>query len=69
MRDRYALVEALLEVKTYAAVDAAYAHLVDMLRLCRGDNMGVRGLVPAVKLRLGRRSGVLRIRQVVVYHW
>ena len=54
MRARYALVEALLKVKTYAAVEAAHAHLMDMLRLCRGDNMGVRDLVPALDLRLGR---------------
>lgn len=54
MRNRYAVVEALLKIKTYAAVDAAHTHLMDMLRLCRGDNMGLRSVVPAVKLRLGR---------------
>ena len=54
MRARFALVEALLKIKTYAAVDSADAHLMDLLRLCRGDNMGVRDLVPALKLRLGR---------------
>ena len=54
MRARYALVQALLEVKTYAAVEAAHGHLMDMLRLCRSDNMGVRDLIPAVKMRLGR---------------
>lgn len=56
MRARYALVEALLKVKTYAAVAAAHAHLMDMLRLCRGDNMGVRSAVPALYLRLGREQ-------------
>jgi hypothetical protein len=54
MRRRYALVEALLKVKTPDAVDAAFQHLMDMLRLCRGDNMGVRDLVPALFLRLGK---------------
>ena len=54
MRARYALVEALLKIKTYAAVEAAHGHLMDLLRLCRSDNMGVRDLVPALKLRLGR---------------
>lgn len=54
MQARYALVEALLKIKTYAAVEAALNHLLDMLRLCRGDNMGVRDIVPAVFLRLGR---------------
>ena len=54
MRSRYALVEALLKVKTPDAVDAAFKHLMDMLRLCRSDNMGVRDLVPALFLRLGK---------------
>jgi hypothetical protein len=54
MRNRYALVEALLKVKTPDAVAAAFQHLMDMLRLCRGDNMGVRDLVPALFLRLGK---------------
>lgn len=54
MRARYALVEALLKIKTYAAAEAVHGHLMDMLRLCRGDNMGVRDLVPALDLRLGR---------------
>ena len=54
MQARYALVEALLKIKTYTAVEAALNHLLDMLRLCRGDNMGVRALVPALFLRLGR---------------
>ena len=52
MRNRYALVEALLKVKTPEAVEAAFQHLMDMLRLCRGDNMGIRDLVPALFLRL-----------------
>ena len=54
MRSRYAVVEAYLAIDTYAAVEAARSHLADMLRLCRGDNMGVRDLVPATLLRLGR---------------
>ena len=54
MRARYALVEALLKINTYAAVEAAQGHIMDMLRLCRGDNMGVRDLVPALDLRLGK---------------
>ena len=54
MRARYALVEALLKIKTYAAVTVAHANVMDMLRLCRGDNMGVRDLVPALYLRLGK---------------
>jgi hypothetical protein len=54
MRSRFALVEAILKVKTPDAVDTALQHLMDMLRLCRGDNMGVRDLVPALFLRLGK---------------
>ena len=54
MRSRFALVEALLKIKTYAAVKAAHEHVMDMLRLCRSDNMGVRFMVPALYLRLGK---------------
>lgn len=54
MRARYALVEALLESETYTAVNAAHDHIMDLLRLSRSDNMGVRDLVPALKLRLGK---------------
>ncbi|KAL8676592.1 MAG: hypothetical protein Q9186_006908 [Xanthomendoza sp. 1 TL-2023] len=54
MRSRYALVEALLEIKNYAAVEAAQDHIRDILRLCRSDNMGTRDLLPALCLRLGR---------------
>jgi hypothetical protein len=54
MRARFGLIEALLKIKTFDAVQAALAHLMDMLRLCRGDNLGVRDLVPAQMLRLGK---------------
>jgi len=54
MTARFTLVEALLKIKTTHAVQAAHSHLMDMLRLCRGDNMGVRDLVPALYLRLGK---------------
>ena len=54
MRARYGLVEALLVVKTHEAVKSAAEHIRDMLRLCRSDNMGVRDLLPALYLRLGR---------------
>ncbi|KAF2188686.1 hypothetical protein K469DRAFT_627317 [Zopfia rhizophila CBS 207.26] len=54
MRARFALVEAQLKINTPQAVESGLYHLIDMLRLCRGDNMGVRDLVPALFLRLGR---------------
>jgi hypothetical protein len=53
MRARFTLVEALLKVNTTSAVTAVLDHLLSMLQLCRGDNMGVRELVPALCLRLG----------------
>jgi hypothetical protein len=54
MRTRYRLIEAILEVKTPDAVESALDHFMDILRLCRSDNMGVRSLVPALLLRLGK---------------
>lgn len=54
MRARYGHVEALLKIKTRDAVQAAFDHIMDMLRLCRSDNLGVRGVAPALFLRLGR---------------
>ena len=54
MRARYGVVEALLIFRTRDAVQAALDHTRDMLRLCRGDNLGVRGLMPALYLRLGQ---------------
>jgi hypothetical protein len=54
MRLRFALVEALQQVGTRESVEAQLHHLQDMMRLCRGDNMGVRHYVPALLLRLDR---------------
>ncbi|KAI1359266.1 hypothetical protein F5Y08DRAFT_332494 [Xylaria arbuscula] len=41
---------------TMSAVEKALAHFQDMLRLCRGDNLGIRDLVPSLLLRLGREQ-------------
>jgi len=54
MRARYRLIEATLEIKTFDAVKSALDHTMDILRLNRSDNMGVRNMVPAMLLRLGR---------------
>ena len=54
MRARYGYVEAILKVNTLDAVESAHEHLMDCLRLCRSDNMGVRNQVPALLLRLGK---------------
>ncbi|TVY93130.1 hypothetical protein LAWI1_G002742 [Lachnellula willkommii] len=54
MSSRFALVEALLKVKTRAAVQSCLDHVMDILRLCRSDNLGVRDFAPALFLRLGK---------------
>ncbi|KPM46402.1 hypothetical protein AK830_g103 [Neonectria ditissima] len=59
MTARYKLVDTLM--KNFGgqgghvdAVQTALDHLLDMLRLCRGDNMGVRDVAPAMFVRLGK---------------
>ncbi|CEJ57717.1 hypothetical protein PMG11_06401 [Penicillium brasilianum] len=54
MRARFALVKAMAEVDNAESVKAQLDHLMDMLRLCRSDNMGVRDLVPGLMLRLNK---------------
>lgn len=54
MRARYDLVVNQLNIRTGEAVEAALANFLDMMRLCRGDNMGIRSQIPALYLRLGR---------------
>ena len=51
---RQVLVYALLNVKTYAAVEAAHGHCMDIARLCRNEDTGARHKLPALKLRLGK---------------
>ena len=52
MRARFGLVDAILKIRTYDAVSSALEHIMDMLRLCRSDNLGVRDLVAHLLLRL-----------------
>ncbi|KAJ5143094.1 uncharacterized protein N7515_001881 [Penicillium bovifimosum] len=54
MRARFALVDAMTKINSTESVEAQLGHLMDMLRLCRSDNMGVRDLVPALMLRLNK---------------
>ncbi|KAL5339529.1 hypothetical protein BJX70DRAFT_154981 [Aspergillus crustosus] len=54
MRARFAWATALGDLGTRTGVEEKLAHFMDMLRLCRGDNMGIRSLVPALMLRLDR---------------
>jgi len=59
MRARYGLVDKLLMNFGGAGapvdvVQTCLDHLLDMIRLCRSDNMGVRDSIPALYIRLGR---------------
>ena len=54
MQARFALVESLLAINTTEAVQEGHSNVMDMLRLCRSDDIGVRDLVPALFLRLKR---------------
>jgi hypothetical protein len=56
MRARFAAADALLKANTAVSVANALEHFKDMLRLCRGDNMGVRDIVPGLMLRLGQQQ-------------
>lgn len=56
MQARYDHVEELLKIKNRTAVQTALDHLLDMLRLNRGDNMCVQYFIPALYLRLGREQ-------------
>lgn len=52
MRARIELVSTLEDIKTRASVKQRYDHIRDMQRLCRSDNMGLRGMVPSLLLQL-----------------
>ncbi|EXK24032.1 hypothetical protein FOMG_19223 [Fusarium oxysporum f. sp. melonis 26406] len=54
MQARFDYITAVLNVRTGEAVEVALKHSLDLLRLCRGDNLRVRSQVPALYLRLGR---------------
>jgi hypothetical protein len=47
MRARFALADTVRKANTLKGVKEGLDHLKDMLRLCRSDNLGVRGIVPA----------------------
>lgn len=52
MRARFALADSLRRIGTLDGVVEGLAHMQDMIRLCRTDNMGVRELVPFMMLQL-----------------
>jgi hypothetical protein len=54
MRARIHLVDKILKICTKDAVETSLEHLLDMLRLCRSDNLGVRDIIPGLYLRLHR---------------
>lgn len=54
MQARFDYITGILNVRTGEAAEVALNESPEMLRLCRGDNMGVRSQVPALYLRLGR---------------
>jgi hypothetical protein len=54
MGARHAHAGVLLQVMNRTAVQSALDHFLDMLRLNRSDNMGLRDFIPALYLRLGK---------------
>ncbi|KAJ6015059.1 hypothetical protein N7540_009650 [Penicillium herquei] len=54
IRARFAPTEAISRIHNVEATEAQLEHLMDMLRLCHSDNMGLRSLVPALMLRLNK---------------
>ena len=54
MRALYGVIDALRKIPTLDATQASLDHALDILRLNRNDNLGVRYLIPAMFLRLGR---------------
>lgn len=60
LRARYALIEAILQVRTQDAVVAAFDHVMDCMRLCRKDNLGLRDVLPALMLRFCEMVGDYR---------
>ncbi|KAK8041453.1 hypothetical protein PG994_014460 [Apiospora phragmitis] len=58
MRARFAVADEARLACTPDGVAEALDHFLDMLRLCRSDNMGVRDHVPALMLRLDRDQEV-----------
>ncbi|RYP04267.1 hypothetical protein DL764_004570 [Monosporascus ibericus] len=54
MQRYHDLMSATLNIRTGEAVEAGLKYGLDMLRLCRGDNQGVRWQIPSLYLRLGR---------------
>ncbi|KAJ5154331.1 Zinc finger MYND-type [Penicillium coprophilum] len=52
MRARAALSDAMTVVKSYESLQAQLDILLENLRLCRGDNMGSRDVIPGLMICL-----------------
>ncbi|OWZ12609.1 Zinc ion binding protein [Phytophthora megakarya] len=52
MRAKLEVIRALSIMVSRTAVEAALAEALDCLRLCRGDNMGIREVIPTLYLLL-----------------
>ncbi|KAF4949942.1 hypothetical protein FGADI_8543 [Fusarium gaditjirri] len=58
MQARHYYMTAILNVRTGGAIEIALEEALELLRLSRGDNLGVRSQVPALYLRLDRDQEV-----------
>ncbi|CAJ0547114.1 Ff.00g017410.m01.CDS01 [Fusarium sp. VM40] len=54
MQARFDYITAILNVRTGEAAEVALNGSLEMVHLCRGDNLGVRSQIPALYLRLER---------------
>ena len=54
MQQKGMLIDSVRKIRTREAIGTALAETMDVLRLCRGDNLGVRGGAPALMIRLGQ---------------
>lgn len=54
MRARFSLANTMELIQSVESAEAQLEHYMDMLQLCRSDNMGVRDLVPGLMIRLNK---------------
>ena len=54
MHARWAVIKELERMETHSSISAAIDHILDCLRLCRGDNMGQREFLPSLYLQVDR---------------
>ena len=54
MRARIDYVVKMLKLDSHDAIALGLENLLDMMRLCRGDNLGVRDMIPSLYVRLNQ---------------